>query len=37
MTVREALAAVHAPDWEWGNWGSGKALYMPEAGGQGGQ
>jgi tryptophan halogenase len=27
MTVKEALHAVHAPTWQWGNWGTGKTLY----------
>jgi tryptophan 7-halogenase len=27
MTVREALAHVHSPDWNWGDWASGKSIY----------
>jgi tryptophan halogenase len=27
MTVKEALCAVHHPNWQWGNWGTGKTLY----------
>ncbi len=26
-TVEEALQAVHAPDWKWGNWSTAKHLY----------
>jgi tryptophan halogenase len=31
MTVAEALDAVHSPGWEWGRWGSGKAIYFDGA------
>jgi tryptophan halogenase len=28
LSVKEALAHVHSPDWTWGNWSSGKAIYF---------
>ena len=27
MTVEQALAAVHSPEWRWGTWATGKSLY----------
>jgi tryptophan halogenase len=28
LTIKESLAAVHSPEWVWGQWSSGKSLYM---------
>jgi hypothetical protein len=28
LTVSEALAAVQSPEWAWGQWSTGKSLYL---------
>ena len=30
ITVKEALAAVHSPEWTWGRWGSGRSVYLDQ-------